>query len=108
MFMLGFNMSEQERTDVVHFLESLTDEEFLTNPDLSDPFPSETPTPNGCVGDCDDSGVIAVNELVTGVNILLSTFALERCPQFDADADERVTINELVLSVNAAVQGCVE
>lgn len=108
MFMLGFNMSEQERTDVVNFLESLTDEEFLTNPDLSDPFPSETPTPNVCVGDCDDSGIVAVNELVTGVNILLSKTALTSCPQFDTDADDRVSVNEVIMSVNDAVQGCVE
>ena len=108
MFMLGFNMTEQERADMVNFLESLTDEEFLTNPDLSDPFPSETPLPNVCVGDCDDSGIVAVNELVTGVNILLSNTAIANCPQFDTDADDRVTVNELVMSINAAVQGCVE
>ena len=34
----GFELSEDERADVIAFLESLTDEEFLTNPAFSDPF----------------------------------------------------------------------
>lgn len=34
----GFEMSEQERADLLAFLESLTDEEFLTNPAFSDPW----------------------------------------------------------------------
>jgi len=33
----GFTLSEQERADVMAFLESLTDPEFLEDPDLSDP-----------------------------------------------------------------------
>ncbi len=35
---IGFELSEQERADVIAFLESLTDEEFLTNPAFSDPW----------------------------------------------------------------------
>jgi cytochrome c peroxidase len=34
----GFEMTEQERQDVIAFLESLTDEEFLTNPAFADPW----------------------------------------------------------------------
>jgi cytochrome c peroxidase len=108
MFLLGFTMTEEERADIVHFLESLTDEEFLNNPDFSDPFPSETPIPSSCIGDCDDSGMVAVNELVKGVNIALARDAVASCPQFDTDASQTVTVNELVMSVNAAVHGCVE
>ena len=37
-FINGFELTEQERADVLAFLESLTDEEFMTNPDFSDPF----------------------------------------------------------------------
>ncbi|HEY6558706.1 MAG TPA: MbnH family di-heme enzyme [Polyangiaceae bacterium] len=33
-----FDMTEQERADVLAFLESLTDQEFLTNPAFSDPW----------------------------------------------------------------------
>lgn len=37
----GFEITEQEKADVIAFLESLTDEEFLTNPAHSDPFAAE-------------------------------------------------------------------
>lgn len=36
--MRGFKLTEQERKDVIAFLESLTDEEFLTNPAFADPW----------------------------------------------------------------------
>jgi cytochrome c peroxidase len=38
-FVSGFEISEQERADLVAFLESLTDEVFLTDPTLGDPDP---------------------------------------------------------------------
>jgi len=34
----GFTLSAQERADLLEFLKSLTDDGFLNNPDLSDPF----------------------------------------------------------------------
>jgi len=34
----GFHLSGQDRRDLIEFLNSLTDRQFLTNPDLSDPF----------------------------------------------------------------------
>jgi cytochrome c peroxidase len=37
-FVQGFRMTPEERTDVVEFLRSLTDEGFLTDPRFSDPF----------------------------------------------------------------------
>ena len=37
-FVAGFTLTDQEREDLVHFLESLTDEDFLTDPRLSNPF----------------------------------------------------------------------
>jgi cytochrome c peroxidase len=36
-----FAITAQEKADIVAFLQSLTDEEFITNPDLSDPERSE-------------------------------------------------------------------
>lgn len=32
------SLTEQEKSDIIAFLKTLTDEEFLTNPDFSDPF----------------------------------------------------------------------
>lgn len=37
-FITGFMLTEQERADLLAFLESLTDEDFLTDPSFSDPF----------------------------------------------------------------------
>jgi len=39
----GFTLSPQDRADVLAFLRSLTDERFLTDPKLSDPFLTESP-----------------------------------------------------------------
>jgi len=37
-FMVGFELDEQERADLLAFLESLTDSTFLTDPRFSDPW----------------------------------------------------------------------
>ncbi len=37
-FVTGFTLSEQEKRDVISFLESLTDEKFLTNPRFANPW----------------------------------------------------------------------
>lgn len=40
---IGFRISEAEIADVIAFLESLTDEAFLTDPGLADPWPAGHP-----------------------------------------------------------------
>ncbi len=37
----GFEISEQEKIDLVNFLKSLTDEQFITDPRFSDPFAAD-------------------------------------------------------------------
>jgi cytochrome c peroxidase len=37
-FINQINLTAQERADIVAFLKSLTDQDLLTNPKLSDPF----------------------------------------------------------------------
>lgn len=37
-FLVGFTLDEEERAAVLAFLDALTDEAFLSNPDLADPF----------------------------------------------------------------------
>ena len=37
-FIVGFTLNDRERDDLIAFLNSLTDEVFLTDPSLSDPF----------------------------------------------------------------------
>lgn len=69
--------------------------------------PDCTRTPVSCVGDCDGSSEVTVDELVTGVNIALGSLPLSACRSFDTDTDGAVTVDELVRAVNDALAGCV-
>jgi hypothetical protein len=72
------------------------------------PTPTSTPIPPAasCTGDCNDDGVVAVNELVLGVNIALGTTIVDDCLAMDANGDGVVAVNELVTAVNNALSGC--
>jgi cytochrome c peroxidase len=100
-FVRGFDLTEQDRADLLEFLKSLTDDEFLTNPRYSDPF-----APVACPGDCDLDGVVAVNELVTSINVSLGDSSLARCVVSDPSGDGRVTVSELVSAIRRALDGC--
>ena len=45
-----------------------------------------------CVGDCDDSGIVGVNELVRGVAIALGNAPISQCEAFDCNGTGRVTV----------------
>jgi hypothetical protein len=70
------------------------------------PTPTPTLGPVPCVGDCDDNGAVAINELILGVNIALEVTLITECPAFDTDGSEQVSVNELVAGVNAALGEC--
>ena len=74
--------------------------------------PTRTPTPTsispGCVGDCGHDGAVAVDELITMVNIALGHLLPSDCELGDADHDGEITINEIVTAVNNALNGCGE
>jgi hypothetical protein len=84
------------------------------------PAPTATPTsmeatptatatqapPEGCFGDCDGSGSVAVNELVTLVNISLEQAAITTCQAGNADGDQRIMVNEILAAVNEVLSGC--
>ena len=59
-----------------------------------------------CTGDCDESGAVAINELISGVNITLGNRPLEICMAFDNDQSGTVTISELIQAVNNVLDGC--
>jgi len=59
-----------------------------------------------CTGDCNGDGNVAINELVTGVNIALGNTELRMCSVFASDEIDRVTIADLVRGVSAALEGC--
>jgi len=61
-----------------------------------------------CPGDCDDDDMVAINELITCVNIALGSAPLSSCTACDANGDGMVGINELILAVNVALVGICE
>ena len=70
------------------------------------PTPTATPTPIPCIGDCDVSHSVTVDEVVKGVNIALGTATLDQCRAFDCNGNAQVTVDCLVKAVNAALGGC--
>ncbi len=59
-----------------------------------------------CVGDCNGDNMVAINELIIGVNIALGATPVSACPSFDADGNGTVGINELITAVNNALGMC--
>src|SRR6185369_15513423 len=60
----------------------------------------------GCLGDCNNSGMVTVDEIIRGVTIALGTADLSVCPSFDADHTGRVEVYELVTAVRHTLEGC--
>lgn len=67
-----------------------------------------TPTvaPAVCVGDCNSSGDVTVNEIITLVNLALGNGSVSECLAGDADHSGTVTVNEIIVAVNNALAGC--
>ena len=59
-----------------------------------------------CVGDCSGSGAVAVNDLITMVNIALGNSDVAACRAGDADGGGTITINEIITAVNNDLNGC--
>lgn len=68
-------------------------------------MPSPSPTA-ACLGDCDGSGEVTVDELVRLVNVALGLTPIEACQQGDRNGDGSVTIDEIVAAVRVALAGC--
>src|SRR5262245_54365749 len=58
-----------------------------------------------CVGDCSNDGMVAINELIIGVNIALERQPVSACPAFQ-NSQGRVDISQLIKGVNNALGGC--
>jgi hypothetical protein len=63
--------------------------------------------PLACVGDCRNVGAVTIDNLITGVSIDLGLTPVAACPAFDRDDDGQVAVNELILAVNSALDGCI-
>jgi hypothetical protein len=72
--------------------------------------PTDTATPtatmSACVGDCDASGNVTVDELLRMVTITLGSAPISECPDSDINHDGQFTIDEVLLAVNDALNGC--
>src|SRR5262245_43327066 len=58
-----------------------------------------------CLGDCNGNGTVAINELISGVNIALGLAPRTACAAFDPNGDG-VSIAELVSGVGNALNEC--
>jgi hypothetical protein len=56
-----------------------------------------------CMGDCDGSGAVAINELITCVDIALDLQTVDQCAACDGSGDAKVAINEIIASVSIAL-----
>jgi hypothetical protein len=61
---------------------------------------------NGCVGNCDYSSGVTVDEILTMVNIDLGNTPIGACEAGDATGDGRITVDEILSAVNYALNGC--
>src|SRR5262249_29722690 len=101
-FVRGFTLTDMEREDVLNFLKSFTDMDFVTNPHFSSPFGAF------CAGDCDLNKTVTVDELIATVNVALGGATLASCVVADPNGDGTVTVDEILQTVSAALNGCAQ
>ena len=72
------------------------------------PPPSETATtvPTPCVGDCDGSEQVSVDEIITMVSIALGNAGMPACASGDVDQSGIVEVNEIVAALQRSLHGC--
>jgi hypothetical protein len=69
------------------------------------PVPTPTSTPVPCVGDCDGSGEVAIDEILVLVNIALGNADVPACPHGVPSGDQ-VDVALILRAVNNALSGC--
>ncbi|MFN8626155.1 MAG: RHS repeat-associated core domain-containing protein [Candidatus Binatia bacterium] len=74
----------------------------IDTPQVSNPF---GPIPD-CFGDCDGRGQVSVNELLTMVHVALGNFTTAACIAGDLNKDGTITVDEIVIGVTFALNGC--
>ncbi len=100
---LGTSRPQEGFCDIGAFEVRLTD---LT-PMPTSPRATPTPTPRiRCVGDCDLSSEVHVDEIVTLINIALGQLATGTCFAGDPDASGDVTVDEIIQALTIALVGC--
>jgi hypothetical protein len=61
---------------------------------------------SACVGDCNNSNDVTVDELLSLVNIALGNADVSTCLPGDANHDDQITIDEILTAVGNALNGC--
>jgi len=59
-----------------------------------------------CVGDCNGDGVVAIDDLLTMVNVALGKADVAQCLSADAEGTGNITISTVIQGVNSALNGC--
>jgi hypothetical protein len=59
-----------------------------------------------CLGDCDGSGAVTVDEILVMVNVALGSASVSACQDGDGNGDNQVTVDEILGGVNRALAGC--
>lgn len=59
-----------------------------------------------CTGDCNSNGIVGVDEIVTMIDISLGVDLVSQCLPGDRNGNGSIQINELIVAVNNAVNGC--
>jgi hypothetical protein len=80
----------------------------VTAPDAL-PTPTAGLTPTAvptCIGDCDGSGGVTVDEIVRAISIALGLLAADVCTAVDGNGDGGVTVDEVLAAVAAVLNGC--
>ena len=67
------------------------------------PLPSLADT---CAGDCDGNLHVSIGEIILGVDIDLGLADISACRTVDVDANNVVTVNEIIGAVKNGLAGC--
>jgi hypothetical protein len=59
-----------------------------------------------CAGDCNDDGLVTIDELLLAVRIALDDIGLERCAAASQDGNPAVSIDELLHATRSVLDGC--
>ncbi|MFI5366231.1 MAG: hypothetical protein ACHQ4J_11460 [Candidatus Binatia bacterium] len=59
-----------------------------------------------CAGDCDNTGKVTIDDILTMVDIALGTANVSTCTPGDTNHDSHITIDEILAAVNNALTSC--
>lgn len=82
---------------------------FVTTVAMAAPLPTlATDQAPSCVGDCDTSGAVTIEELVTLVSVALGESTSACSATADLNGDHKIAVDELIVALNQALHGCYE